>query len=56
MAAVFALVGQPIMAGAVLVLAGPLAGFLPFNLHPARLFLGDSGATCDRILSRRLRA
>ena len=45
MAVVFALVGQPIMAGAVLVLAGALAGFLPFNLHPARLFLGDSGAT-----------
>ena len=45
MAAVFALVGQPIMAGAALVLAGALAGFLPFNLHPARLFLGDSGAT-----------
>jgi UDP-GlcNAc:undecaprenyl-phosphate GlcNAc-1-phosphate transferase len=45
MAAVFVLVGQPIMAGAALVLAGALAGFLPFNLHPARLFLGDSGAT-----------
>jgi UDP-GlcNAc:undecaprenyl-phosphate GlcNAc-1-phosphate transferase len=45
MAAVFALVGQPIMAGAALVLAGALAGFLPFNLHPARLFLGDTGAT-----------
>jgi UDP-GlcNAc:undecaprenyl-phosphate GlcNAc-1-phosphate transferase len=45
MAAVFFLVGQPVMAGAVLVLAGALAGFLPFNLHPARLFLGDSGAT-----------
>ena len=45
MAAVFGLVGQPIMAGAALVLAGALAGFLPYNLHPARLFLGDSGAT-----------
>jgi UDP-GlcNAc:undecaprenyl-phosphate GlcNAc-1-phosphate transferase len=45
MTAVFALVGQPIMAGATLVLAGALVGFLPFNLHPARLFLGDSGAT-----------
>lgn len=44
MAAVFGLVGQPVMAGAALVLAGALAGFLPFNLHPARLFLGDSGA------------
>lgn len=45
MAAVFGLVGQPTMAGAALVLAGALAGFLPHNLHPARLFLGDSGAT-----------
>jgi UDP-GlcNAc:undecaprenyl-phosphate/decaprenyl-phosphate GlcNAc-1-phosphate transferase len=45
MAAVFALVGQPTMAGAVLVLAGALAGFLPYNVHPARLFLGDTGAT-----------
>jgi len=45
MAAVFGLAGQPLMAGAVLVLAGALAGFLPFNLHPARLFLGDTGAT-----------
>ena len=45
MAAVFALVGQPAMAAAALVLAGALAGFLPYNVHPARLFLGDSGAT-----------
>ena len=45
MAAVFGLTGQPIMAGASLVLAGALAGFLPYNLHPAKLFLGDVGAT-----------
>jgi UDP-GlcNAc:undecaprenyl-phosphate GlcNAc-1-phosphate transferase len=45
MTAVFLLAGQPIMAGASLVLAGALAGFLPYNLHPARLFLGDAGAT-----------
>ena len=45
MAAVFSVVGQPVMAGATLVLAGALAGFLPYNVHPARLFLGDSGAT-----------
>jgi UDP-GlcNAc:undecaprenyl-phosphate GlcNAc-1-phosphate transferase len=45
MAAVFALVGQPVMACAALVLGGALAGFLPYNMHPARLFLGDSGAT-----------
>jgi UDP-GlcNAc:undecaprenyl-phosphate GlcNAc-1-phosphate transferase len=45
MAAVFGLTGQPVMAGAALVLTGALAGFLPSNLHPARLFLGDVGAT-----------
>jgi UDP-GlcNAc:undecaprenyl-phosphate GlcNAc-1-phosphate transferase len=45
MTAVFALVGQPEMAGVTLVLAGALAGFLPYNIHPARLFLGDTGAT-----------
>ena len=56
MAAVFGLVGQPIMAGAALVLAGALAGFLPFNLHPARLFLGDSGATAIGFCLGRLRA
>ncbi len=42
---VFLLVGQPNMAAAVLVVAGALAGFLPYNLHPARMFLGDTGAT-----------
>ena len=46
MAAVFALVGQADRwAAVVLVLAGALAGFLPYNIHPARLFLGDTGAT-----------
>ena len=45
MAAVFGLVGQPAMAGVSLVLGGALAGFLPYNLHPAKLFLGDTGAT-----------
>lgn len=45
MAGVFGLVGLPAMACAALVLAGALAGFLPYNRHPARLFLGDTGAT-----------
>jgi UDP-GlcNAc:undecaprenyl-phosphate GlcNAc-1-phosphate transferase len=27
-----------------LALAGALLGFLPFNLHPARMFLGDTGS------------
>lgn len=45
MAAVFALTGQAQMAAVSLVLAGGLAGFLPYNTHPARLFLGDTGST-----------
>jgi UDP-GlcNAc:undecaprenyl-phosphate GlcNAc-1-phosphate transferase len=45
MAAVFMFQGQVAMGGAVLVVAGALAGFLPYNVHPARLFLGDTGAT-----------
>ena len=27
-----------------LILSGALIGFLPFNLHPAKMFLGDAGA------------
>lgn len=33
------------MAGAAAVLAGALAGFLPYNIHPAKVYLGDTGAT-----------
>ena len=33
------------VAWSALVLVGALAGFLPYNRHPARVFLGDSGAT-----------
>lgn len=35
------MVGTPALA---LALAGALCGFLPFNWHPARIFLGDSGS------------
>ncbi len=42
--AVFAIAGQLGMAGAVLVLAGAILGFLPWNLYPAKIFLGDTGA------------
>ncbi len=35
--------GGPTQAGALALAAG-LAGFLPFNLAPARLFLGDTGS------------
>jgi len=33
------------MASVAGVLAGALVGFLPFNVFPARIFLGDGGAT-----------
>ena len=36
---------KPENAAAALVLGGAIIGFLPFNLHPARVFLGDTGAT-----------
>ena len=45
LAAVFVVVHQPEMAATALVLAGALCGFLPYNLYPARLFLGDAGAS-----------
>lgn len=38
-------VGQPGLAMVSLVLAGALAGFLPYNIYPAKIFLGDTGAT-----------
>jgi UDP-GlcNAc:undecaprenyl-phosphate GlcNAc-1-phosphate transferase len=33
------------MAAAAAVLAGALAGFLPHNIFPAKIYLGDTGAT-----------
>ncbi len=42
---VFLLVNENSMAGAALVLAGAIAGFLPYNIFPARMFFGDTGAT-----------
>ncbi len=30
----------------LLVLAGAIAGYLPYNTHPARIFLGDAGSLC----------
>ena len=44
LAAVFVMADQISTAAAVLVLAGALAGFLPHNAYPARMFLGDTGA------------
>jgi UDP-GlcNAc:undecaprenyl-phosphate GlcNAc-1-phosphate transferase len=36
--------GQPVMAVLMLALSGSLTGFLVFNFHPARVFLGDGGS------------
>ena len=45
LAAVSLLVGRYGMASASFVLSGALIGFLPFNVYPAKVFLGDTGAT-----------
>jgi len=45
LAGVLLMTQQPRGAAAAVVLAGSIIGFLPYNIHPARVFLGDSGAT-----------
>lgn len=45
LAAVSLVTRSPEMAAAALVVAGALLGFLPRNIFPARVFLGDTGAT-----------
>jgi len=37
--------GHYATAAASLILAGALIGFLPYNFYPAKIFLGDTGAT-----------
>ena len=37
--------GEVFISLLALVTAGCILGFLPFNFHPARIFMGDSGAT-----------
>ncbi|MRR09681.1 undecaprenyl/decaprenyl-phosphate alpha-N-acetylglucosaminyl 1-phosphate transferase [bacterium] len=37
--------GEAFISLLALVTAGSMLGFLPFNFHPARIFMGDSGAT-----------
>ncbi|MDI6740356.1 MAG: MraY family glycosyltransferase [Candidatus Edwardsbacteria bacterium] len=37
--------GEAFISVLALVTAGCMLGFLPFNFHPARIFMGDSGAT-----------
>ncbi len=45
LALVVLVAGRPDHAGVAILLAGGIMGFLPYNVHPARVFLGDSGAT-----------
>jgi UDP-GlcNAc:undecaprenyl-phosphate GlcNAc-1-phosphate transferase len=45
LACVFLASGQSHLSFVSAVLMAALAGFLPFNLYPARVFLGDTGAT-----------
>ena len=44
LAAVFVQCGQRDLAAATILLAGAVVGFLPWNLHPAKIFLGDTGS------------
>lgn len=44
MFAIFVLHSSAVVAIVVLALAGAALGFLPFNFHPARIFLGDAGS------------
>lgn len=37
-------VHQPAVALLAIIVAGAAFGFLPYNFHPARIFMGDSGA------------
>ena len=43
-ALLYALVGIPMLAAAPLLLAAAVAGFLVWNLPPARIFMGDAGS------------
>ena len=36
--------GMYLVAGAMLAVAGGALGFLPYNFHPAKIFMGDSGS------------
>lgn len=44
MGMVFVVTNQPALFLIAAVVAGAIGGFLPHNIHPARVFLGDSGA------------
>jgi UDP-N-acetylmuramyl pentapeptide phosphotransferase/UDP-N-acetylglucosamine-1-phosphate transferase len=43
--------GEPALAGLACVVAAAAAGFLPFNLPPARIFMGDVGSSVLGLLA-----
>ncbi|MEA4824361.1 MAG: MraY family glycosyltransferase [Clostridiaceae bacterium] len=43
--AICCITGDPYVAVVMACLAGALAGFLPYNINPAKIFMGDTGAT-----------
>ena len=45
MLAVSLLAGQPMIAIIMAALAGACIGFMPYNVNPASIFMGDTGAT-----------
>ena len=44
MLVVSVVLGQPLITIVSVILCGSLIGFLPYNFHPASIFLGDSGS------------
>ncbi len=38
------IIGDPLVAGVLIVLAGACMGFLPYNMNPAKIFMGDTGS------------
>lgn len=38
------IINQPVVAFFIIIFAGALFGFMPFNFKPARMFLGDNGS------------
>ena len=45
MLAVALLAGEPGIAVTMAVLAGACVGFMPYNINPAQIFMGDTGST-----------
>ncbi|MBR5615678.1 MAG: undecaprenyl/decaprenyl-phosphate alpha-N-acetylglucosaminyl 1-phosphate transferase [Clostridia bacterium] len=41
---IFALQGNAALSGAALLVCGACLGYLPYNRHPARVFMGDTGS------------